>query len=110
LHIQCQAWLDIQALTDTRYDWFFHCPNGGHRHPAVAAKLKRMGVKAGILDYICPYPSNGFNGLTIELKVPGGRLTKAQILWMARLRSIGYRCAVCSDFEAFKTGVMEYFR
>jgi hypothetical protein len=109
LHMTCQQWLDLKACSDIRYDWLYHTPNGGARHPVVARKLKLMGVKAGIPDYLCHYPSNGFTGLAIELKAPGGKLTKPQETWLQRLKSIGYRCAVCFDFAAFKAGVEEYF-
>lgn len=43
-------------------------PNGGARHPAVAAKLKKEGVRAGVPDVSWPVARGGFIGLAIEFK------------------------------------------
>jgi len=48
---------------------FFHVPNGGLRHKAVAAKLKAMGAVAGEPDIICLYRGHAYG---LELKLPGG--------------------------------------
>ena len=109
LHIACQRWLDMMALQDWRFGCVFHVPNGGQRHIAVARKLKAMGVKPGIPDYVCPVPSNGFNGMVVELKVPGGRLSEHQKRWMEIFKRLHYRCAVCYEVEPFKHGFLEYF-
>ena len=45
-------------------------PNGGQRNKAVAAKLKREGVKAGQPDLCLPVGRRGYHSLYIELKVP----------------------------------------
>ena len=43
----------------------FHIPNGEKRHPKIGAKLKKMGVRAGVADlYIMDYK------LFIEMKKP----------------------------------------
>jgi hypothetical protein len=62
----------------------FAIPNGGHRHPAVAAKLKAEGVRAGVSDYFLAVPLGLKHGLFLELKAGGpgikkGRPTKEQI-------------------------------
>ena len=36
--------------------WLHHIPNGGRRDRVEAAKLKEMGVKAGVSDLCLPYP------------------------------------------------------
>jgi hypothetical protein len=38
----------------------FSVPNGGHRHPAVAAKMKATGVSSGVPDWIAYLESVGF--------------------------------------------------
>lgn len=41
-------WLEIAAKRDDRLSMAFAIPNGGARHPVVAAKLKAEGVKSGV--------------------------------------------------------------
>lgn len=74
-------------------------PNGGHRHKAVAVKLKKAGVKAGVPDILI------FNrvaddpecrGVAIEMKrLKGGQLSPHQKKWIERLSSLGWKCFVC---------------
>ena len=109
LHISIAEWIALKANQDPRYLGFWHTPNGGLRSKATAAKLKRMGVKPGVPDWVNPCKSNGFNGLAVELKKPGKNPTKDQGDWLIRLRSYGWRCAVCSDYDAFVRNTEEYF-
>lgn len=41
----------------------YHTPNGEHRDPRTAAKLRRMGVRAGVLDWALPVARGDFAGL-----------------------------------------------
>lgn len=60
-------------------------PNGGHRHLAVATKLRAEGVVAGVPDLFVPEWS-----MWIEMKRrQGGRVSPAQRDWHEYLRSIG---------------------
>ena len=54
---------------------WWHTPNGGHRHAAVAAKLKAQGVKRGIPDITILWQRRA---IFIELKAKGGSLSDAQ--------------------------------
>lgn len=78
----------------------FHIPNGGSRHPAEAAHLKRMGVRAGVPDLFLPYPVGDWHGLWIEMKSQTGRPTALQTEWLEWLRSQGYAAYVCKGAEA----------
>jgi hypothetical protein len=75
---------------------FLHIPNGGHRHPAVAAKLKAFGVKPGAADVLIL----GFHPFVwIELKTTKGRLTQEQKEWRDWCRSIGAPWFLCRSLE-----------
>jgi len=76
--------------------WLLHAiPNGGHRHPAVAAKLKAEGVKSGVPDVCLPVPRGSYCGLYIEMKVGRNKPTDSQAEWLKRLADQGYMTAVC---------------
>jgi hypothetical protein len=71
----------------------FATPNGGHRHKAVAAKLKAEGVLAGVPDIVCHTASGT---LWIEMKrTKGGVVSPAQKSMIARLEKIGHTVKVC---------------
>lgn len=86
----------------------FAVPNGGQRHPVVAAKLKAEGVQPGIEDLMLLVPRGGYHGLLIELKVPGGRVPEAQRVWHARHRARGYCVMVCWGWEQAADMLVKY--
>jgi hypothetical protein len=51
-------------------------PNGGHRHKAVAVRLKAEGVKRGVPDLCLPVPRGGHHGLYLEMKTRQGRKSR----------------------------------
>lgn len=70
-------------------------PNGGARHPAVAAKMKAAGTVKGVPDLHVPAWS-----LWIEMKrQKGGTVSPEQKDQMAYLQSIGHTCLVCAGNE-----------
>lgn len=83
-------------------------PNGGHRHPAVGAKLKAEGVKAGALDWQWPSPRGGFVGLAIEFKDGAGNPSKEQRERIDALQSDGWCVVVCWGWEAAARTVKGY--
>ena len=95
----------VAKLLDASGLIWFHPANGEHRNPITGAKLKRMGVKAGmpdvmILEPICSTLLQSWAGLAIELKAPdaNGKRPKPranQLEWHDRLRKCGWRVAVC---------------
>ena len=72
-----------------------HIPNEGKRSPAMAAKLKRLGLRPGVPDLFLPYPAGGFHGLWLEMKTDVGRPTACQRDWIEYLRSVGYAAYIC---------------
>jgi hypothetical protein len=91
-----------------------HVPNGEKRekvtkvkkdgsvveYSPTGKKLKRQGVKAGVLDLDLPSARRGYFGLRIEMKIPGNDLTEEQQWWKERLEREGYRVEVCFSAEA----------
>lgn len=105
---QCAVikWFDIQypALRGR----LFAVPNGGHRHPAVAVKLKAEGVRKGVPDLWLPVPRHGFSGLVVELKAGRGRLTPEQDDWLNFLAGQGFATMLCHGADAAIRTIREY--
>ncbi len=101
-------WAQLWAGRYPVLDRLFHVPNGGHRNKAVAAKLKKLGVKKGIPDLCLPYPMNGFFGLFIEMKTEKGRVSPEQRDYLTFLQSVGYRAEVCRGWVAAAGLIVEY--
>ena len=81
--------------------YLFSVPNGGHRHIAVAAKLKASGVKSGVPDLFLPLPISGRSaGLWIEMKAPGGTVTQNQDDYLRFLSEVGFLTKVCYSSQA----------
>lgn len=84
----------------------WHTPNGGFRNAREAANLKRAGVVPGVLDIsflAAPEYGSAYgcecmapNYFELELKTPGGRLSKAQHERMQKLEALG-AYAACAD-------------
>ena len=106
--IQIFEWAALMVNKIPELAELWHCPNGSHRHKAVAAKLRREGVKAGIPDIFLLVPKNGFHGLAIELKANGKHPTKAQKEWLERLVKNGYLAVVCHGFEDARDMILDY--
>lgn len=91
----------------------FAIPNGGDRHPAVAAKLKAEGVKSGVPDIFLPVARGEYHGLYIELKkpkdaTPAGKATKTQIQWLTNLSDQGYFAVLCVGWDAARKTIIDY--
>lgn len=74
-------------------------PNGGHRHVAVAAKLKREGVRPGVLDICVPIAAGDAHSLYIEFKAGHNQPTREQAEEIAQLVEDGFAVAVCWHTE-----------
>lgn len=82
----------------------FAIPNGGHRHKAVAAKLRASGVSAGVPDLFIPAWR-----MWIEMKrAKGGRVSPAQKDWLEYLDEHGYHTVVCHGQDQAIAAVEEY--
>jgi hypothetical protein len=109
-------WVDLQFKAIPELALLFAIPNGGLRHPAVAAMLKRTGVRAGVPDLFLPVARGPWHGLFIEmkrpayplLKKPAGTTDPDQEKWLERLDVQGYCCWVCWGWEDARNRILEY--
>ncbi len=88
----------------------FAIPNGEYRDWKTARKLRAEGVKAGVPDLFLPVPRGGHHGLWIEMKMAGGRLSKAQRLWHRALEDQGYLVKTCWSAEEAQEALVDYLR
>lgn len=82
----------------------FAIPNGGKRHPREAARLKGLGVKAGISDICVVFRGRAF---FIELKTPRGVLSEAQRNMMRKLNYCDAPVMVCRSVADVEAGLRE---
>ncbi|MBK8987407.1 MAG: VRR-NUC domain-containing protein [Chloroflexi bacterium] len=104
------GWVELQANLYPPLRLLHAIPNGGHRHPVVAAKMKAEGVKRGVPDLCLPVARGGFHGLYIEMKFGRNRPSDEQLWWLEALAGQGYKTAVCWSFEAAQRIILEYLR
>jgi hypothetical protein len=112
---QCRlfAWASANEAVHPELSMLFAIPNGGARHPAVAAQLKAEGVKAGVPDCLLAVARgerNGkiYNGLFIEMKRKPNKPTQAQQEWIMRLRYYGYSAVVAYGCDEAISAIMAY--
>jgi hypothetical protein len=101
-------WAELARARWPELALMYAIPNGGHRHKAVAARMKAEGVKAGVPDICLPAPRGRWHGLYIEMKTRTGRASKAQKAWLRALQAQGYRVAICRDWEAARALIVDY--
>ncbi len=75
----------------------FHIPNGGLRSKAEAARLKWIGVLAGIPDLIVIAP--GRRAFFLEVKTEAGRLSTDQLAVHDRLVALGTPAAIVRSID-----------
>jgi len=74
----------------TVFDYLIKIPNEAKRSYALAARLKKEGLKAGVSDLFLALPSNGYFGLWLEIKAKRGRVTEAQAKFIDKMVCVGY--------------------
>ena len=79
ISIQIACNLLLQELSDIYLFRHFHVANEGKRSVQYQMKLKKMGFRAGVADFIIEYPPGKL--LYVELKNEKGQLSNSQKLW-----------------------------
>ena len=67
----------------------FHPNNEGKKTPMQATQDRTKGVVAGVSDYICLIPRNGYPFLCLEFKLPGQKQREEQIHFQRQVESEG---------------------
>lgn len=101
-------WAALAVATHPELRLLHAIPNGGARHPAVAAKLKAEGVKPGVPDVCLPVPRGRWHGLYVEMKSQSGRLRDSQREFGELLSIQGYRVVVCLSWDEARNQILEY--
>ncbi len=99
------TWARYHPLLKTR---LFHIPNGGMRGIREAARLKSMGVLAGVPDFFIPLARGKYHGMFLELKAPGGKLTESQAAFLAHADADGYFCVCAVGFDEARAWIEKY--
>lgn len=111
-HAEAVALVRACVLAEARHPelgLLFAVPNGGHRNPVVAARMKAEGVKRGVPDYMLPVPRGPWHGLFVELKRErGGRVSEDQRRMIRLLEEQGYRVVVARGWVEAYEAIMEY--
>lgn len=77
--------------------YWFHVPNGEHRHAATGAKLKKMGVKAGVPDLVLVI---GGKAIFLELKRNRGRVSTVQSATKVKIEMAGGEWRIAYGLDA----------
>lgn len=116
LQILCTEWFDRQhpALSPI----LFAIPNSlsvmGKDKAAIGAwfhkmrRLKRMGLRDGVLDQFLAEPRGGFHGLWLELKVGKNVMSLAQKVFKFMVEARGYRVEEIRTLEDYQSAVTSY--
>ncbi|MBA2684062.1 MAG: VRR-NUC domain-containing protein [Gemmatimonadaceae bacterium] len=99
-------WLDSE-YPDIALD-AFAVPNGVRTGRGQAAKLKREGLRAGVLDICIDRACGGFFGMRLEMKTSTGVLSPAQKVRMKRALEQGYYAVVARSLSQAQELTLNY--
>jgi hypothetical protein len=110
IHLSCMQWVFWNEARYPCLKYLMHSPNGGKRSVIEAAKFKRMGVRAGVPDFLLPIasPRRTFQGFACELKSSTGSTTEKQDDWLNMLSQCGYKTSVCRSLDQFIAAISAY--
>ena len=92
-----------------RYDSFiFHLAQERKCTPQYGAKLKRMGVRAGVADLFITRPCKGFHGYWIEVKAGKNKPAQAQLDFLDNRRAEGYKAEWLVGFDETVRSIESY--
>jgi len=95
LTAECFQWAWAYRQPTRRF--LFHVPNEGQRNPVRAGQLKAMGLVPGMMDFI--FVQDRTYG--IEMKLPGGKLSRAQEIVHGTWNLFGHPTFICYSLPGF---------
>ena len=101
-------WAQLMQGRWPQLSMLYHVPNEAKRSNATAARMKSMGLKAGVPDLCLDHPAGRYHGLRIELKVGKNKPTAEQNRWLQQLRVSGYFAAVCYGAAQAEALIADY--
>ena len=96
---QLLRWRGVKGLV------FFSVPNGAMRSPIEAQIKKSTGMRPGVSDLILLHAGKVY---ALELKTLKGRVTNAQIEFLADWGNAGGEGWICHGFEETKAKLEEW--
>nr|WP_287960994.1 VRR-NUC domain-containing protein [Caldilinea sp.] len=104
------AWIRAQEGRYPQLRYMTHHEAGGHRHGAVAARIRAEGQRPGVPDYMLYWSNGRYVGLAIELKRAdrSNHPTAEQRAWLDWLAGQGWRCEVAYGVEEAIRVIEEY--
>ena len=105
-------WIDMIKLPNGLRPglFFYHIPNGLARTAAMGGIFKAQGLRPGWPDYGLDLPVGRYHGFRLEIKADDGdKPTATQLEILARLESVGYKCAVAWGFDEGKLALERYW-
>jgi hypothetical protein len=103
--IALAEWLRLMRTTGRLLARWTHVAN--ERRDRVEAILAhRMGVEAGCPDLVF-FLRDG-RGAAIEMKIPGGKLSREQKEWMRDLLALGWLWARCESIEEVEAHLVKW--
>lgn len=107
-----EAWHQRQLIQWARqFSWgqfLFHIPNETTGGQGWIVRNRQMGCRKGVPDLMLPIPMQGYHGLFIEMKKPGGRVHPVQKKWNAALNELGYLAICCYGWEEARDALQRY--
>lgn len=103
------SWAALNKRTYPELDLMFAIKNEEKSGSVIVGnRFKASGVKKGTSDIMLPIPKGGFHGLFLEMKKPGGKASKEQLEFGAKVQAQGYGFVVCDDWEKAKDILIQY--
>lgn len=103
LHLHTKQFLDKAGLFNKLL--IFHVPNGEKRDARTAVKLKRMGVRPGVADWLLFTPKGA---VAIELKDAEGEQQPSQLVFQRQWEACGHEYVIVRSLEEFVAVVRRY--
>lgn len=95
IHRTVAQWVVLHEARYPLLKLMFHPANGAHKTPAQRGIFKALLQRSGVPDLMWPVRTSIYNGLALELKSVGGRISIKQADYLAGLALQGWKAVVC---------------